>query len=232
MDEEQIRKYINQNNKSLSIQKLIQIYTILINRNWSNAEYYLLRGINYYKAKDYSKALDDFDNSIEKNSSTAAAHTWKVIIFQNKQDTDKALEELKRAYCLNRENLEDVNAFASYYINNHDFYEAIAWLEKSIAIDSNNYEVYKSLLLCLAIEKMSTRVLDLIEKCKPEWKNRAAIHFVTALALVNQKNTKEAFEEIRKAVNSEPDNNIYQRFYGAISAADGVFNLNFNFSDI
>jgi tetratricopeptide (TPR) repeat protein len=119
----------------------------------------LNKGVNSFKAGQYTAAADNFKEAIDLDPDLPSARLYLATAYmtqfvpgseapENKRNADSALKEFQTAL---NSNLDDKNkliamqSLASLYWNMKDFPDAQAWNKKVIAADSTNKEAYYSL---------------------------------------------------------------------------------------
>jgi tetratricopeptide (TPR) repeat protein len=119
----------------------------------------LNKGVNSFKAGQYTAAADNFKTAIDLDPDLPSARLYLATAYmtqyvpgseapENKRNAETALKEFQTAL---NSNLDDKNkliamqSLASLYWNMKDFSEAQAWNKKVIAADPQNKEAYYSL---------------------------------------------------------------------------------------
>ena len=161
---------------------------MLIARNCSEIEYYLMRGRYYLYDGEYEKAMNDIKHSLILDPRNSSAHAWKAIILQGIQDGKVALKELDYAYSLDPQNQDVVTGYAKYYCGNDMSSEAIPWVKKHLTFKANDSNAFIALLCCLVNTKQYKEILQLTEKHNFQFSDeeKGKFHLVRAIAYYNQ----------------------------------------------
>lgn len=237
MPEEQIEKYLDQDDDMFSAQELIRIYTALIDRNKTNAKFYLERSKKYYKIQNYKKALDDVNQSIELDQNNVDAYLWKSGYLLKLNDYTQALKAIDIADSLKSQNPDTYRGYALYYSEINENQLAIEWAEKAYNLAPDDKIMYFDLLTYLTINENYDKVLQLTEKntisnCDNKTKGR--IHFARAIAYMQEFKRKDAYNEISLAVKYHPNSNMIQYTYGMLAymTSDGNISISCSFSEL
>jgi Tfp pilus assembly protein PilF len=119
----------------------------------------LNKGVNSFKAGQYTAAADDFKQAIDLDPDLPSARLYLATAYmtqyvpgseapENKRNAEAALKEFQTAL---NSNLEDKNkliamqSLASLHYQMKDFADAETWNKKVIAADPNNKEAYYTL---------------------------------------------------------------------------------------
>src|ERR1700760_3637318 len=112
----------------------------------------LNKGVNAFKAGQYTAAADDFKTAIDLDPDLPSARLYLATAYmtqyvpgseapENKRNADQALKEFQTAL---NSNLDDKNkllameSLANLYYNMKDYPKAIEWNKKVIAADPKN----------------------------------------------------------------------------------------------
>src|SRR5262245_45721483 len=87
---------------------------------------YLLRGVNYYSAKEYDLALDDFNKAIYLNPESGTGYLWLGMTWSAKNDTDKALKNFSEAIRLDEKKAYALQLRGEIWQSKGEFDKAIA----------------------------------------------------------------------------------------------------------
>ena len=206
---------------------------MLIDRNSEEAEWFVQRGICYYYSDELNSALCDLNAAIELKSDEATYYAWKGIILTKIHDMKQALEVLKYGSSIDPRNKDVIEAYAQYYISDGDINTAIQCLKKVLEIEPTDYSSFRSLIICLYNKGQYDEVIEKTNMLNSKIQDKSTIYFVRAIAFAKKEKYEEALKEVKRAIELNPDNNVYQRIYGALLlAVHGSFNMNFNSSEI
>lgn len=109
----------------------------------------------------------------------------------------------------------------------------IQCLKKVLEIEPTDYSSFRSLIICLYNKGQYDEVIEKTNMLNSKIQDKSTIYFVRAIAFAKKEKYEEALKEVKRAIELNPDNNVYQRIYGALLlAVHGSFNMNFNSSEI
>ena len=138
---------------------LIALAVLSVGCNKLKARDNLNKGVNAFKAGQYTAAADDFKTAIDLDPDLPSARLYLATAYMtqyvpgseapdNKRNADSALQQFQTAL---NSNLDDKNkllamqSLANLYYNMKDYPKAIEWNKKVIAADPKNKEAYYTL---------------------------------------------------------------------------------------
>ncbi len=138
---------------------LIALAILSVGCNKLKARDNLNKGVNAFKAGQYTAAADNFKTAIDLDPDLPSARLYLATAYmtqyvpgseapENKRNADSALEQFQTALS---SNLDDKNkllamqSLANLYYNMKDYPKAIEWNKKVIAADPKNKEAYYTL---------------------------------------------------------------------------------------
>ncbi len=119
----------------------------------------LNKGVNAFKAGQYTAAADNFKTAIDLDPDLPSARLYLATAYMtqyvpgseapdNKRNADSALQEFQTALNSNlddRNKLLAMQSLANLHYNMKDYAKAEEWNKKVIALDPNNKEAYYTL---------------------------------------------------------------------------------------
>lgn len=204
---------------------------MLIDRNAKNEKYFYERGECQYKLGNYENALKDINSAIDLNPNNAIYYARKGTFLNKNGDKEKALVEIERAYAMEPQNKMVLVEYANYYTDNNELCKSIPLIEKYLAIQPDDCQALRSLLICLCNRNEYDKILQLTGN-DMKINSTGTVHFIRAIALAKKANINEAVKEVKRAVDINPNNVVYQRLYGGLSAINGSLEMNFNSLEI
>lgn len=104
-----------------------------------------LQGNEFYKKKDFEKAIEFYDKAISLNPVEPLYYNNKAACFIEKKEYDRAIEECDKAFKIMEENhINDFSKKAKLYARKakgyhlkKDYEQAIAFYERSLLEDHN-----------------------------------------------------------------------------------------------
>jgi len=138
---------------------LIALVILSVGCNKLKARDNLNKGVNAFKAGQYTAAADDFKTAIDLDPDLPSARLYLATAYmtqyvpgseapENKRNADSALEQFQTSLSSNLEDKQKLIAMqslANLYYNMKDYPKAIEWNKKVIAADPKNKEAYYTL---------------------------------------------------------------------------------------
>ncbi len=103
---------------------------------------YLILGNNYLGTKEYKKAIESYENAIEKNSENSNAYYNLGIIYSNIKEYEKEIDSYAKAIEINSEYLSAYYNLGNAYSNNKEYQKAIDTYKEGIKINPNASDMY------------------------------------------------------------------------------------------
>jgi tetratricopeptide (TPR) repeat protein len=148
-----------------------------------NSNAYAARGRVYYSDLDYSKAIEDYNKAIELNSRNFGAYSSRAFAYSNVGEYYKSIED--RTFLItNNQNLAsnyNSRAFQYYYIGRYN--DALADINKAIAIDPNPNFYDTRGTIYRAMENFDKAISDYSEAIRLDsnnaifWMNRSLAYY-------------------------------------------------------
>ena len=183
--------------------------------------HHILRGKTYYFKKNYTSAIDEFNQVVESDASDsdkALALTYMGMIYDDKGDYNKAIETLKRALKYKPDDTTVLKNLALAYRHKKDYPNALATITRAIAIDDNNPDL---LLLQGNIffdmgrfpdaAKSYTKALDIAP-------NNPQALYNTGLTFLKTGDELSATEYFKKAAAADPTGIIAKSAYSRLGS--------------
>ncbi|MDP9053866.1 MAG: tetratricopeptide repeat protein [Acidobacteriota bacterium] len=145
--------------RTAAVAGLIALALLSVGCNKLKARDNLNKGVNAFKAGQYTAAADAFKTAIDLDPDLPSARLYLATAYmtqyvpgseapENKRNADSALQQFQTAL---GSNLDDKNkliamqSLANLYYNMKDYPKAIEWNKKVIAADPKNKEAYYTL---------------------------------------------------------------------------------------
>ncbi len=123
------------------------------------AELHHLRGIGYHRIKNYNKALDDLNKSIELNPNDEEVYMNRGSVFSDIKNYNKALDDFNKAIELNP-NVANIYYNRGLVYCRVKFYEkAITDYNQAIKLEPNDVDAYHNRGVCYHEQKYYNNAL-------------------------------------------------------------------------
>lgn len=138
----------------------ITLFTDLINKEPNRGHPYLIRGITWLQKGDLTKALDDYNQSILRDTTDAKAFGNRASARGMSGDYAGALKDADRALQIEPGFASAINnrATANFYLGN--YIQAVADYDALIAIDSSDASNYQKKLMVLEKAADTAALID------------------------------------------------------------------------
>jgi tetratricopeptide (TPR) repeat protein len=104
--------------------------------------FYIHRGDTYRDAKDYDKAISDYNEAIRLNPNDASAYYNRALAYYYKNDYDKAISDYSEAIRLNPNSAQAYGDRGAAYRHKNDYDKAISDYNEAIRLNPNNASAY------------------------------------------------------------------------------------------
>jgi len=165
--------------------------------------HYLL-GLNYYRLRDYSKAVDEFQRVLQLSPDYELAVFQLGLALARKGDFDTAITMLKRALELDGTNFSAAYNLGAAYAQKQMAPEAIAEFRETIRIDPEYAPGHRALGELLLYQGQVDESVAQLREAAALDPNDAGTHAALAKALSAKHLDAEANEEMHKAQQSRP----------------------------
>jgi len=109
------------------------------------SEAHIIRGLIFYKLIDYSKAISDFNLSIEINPNYAKAYNNRGLTFYSLEEYQKAINDYSISIKIIPNDTKAYIARGNAYSKINEYKKAISDYKKAIDINHTNVSAYNSL---------------------------------------------------------------------------------------
>jgi len=182
---------------------------------------HILRGKTYYFKKNYTSAIDEFNEVVASDapdSDKAIALTYIGMIYDDRGDYQKAIETFVRALKYKPKDSTILKNLALAYRHKKDYPNALSTMEKAIDIDENNPDLLilkGNILFDMGrfpdAVKSYTKALDIAP-------NNPQALYNTALTFLKTGDELSAVEYFKKAASADPSGNIAKLAYSRLGA--------------
>jgi len=182
---------------------------------------HILRGKTYYYKKNYTSAIDEFNEVVASDapdSDKAIALTYIGMIYDDRGDYQKAIETFLRALKYKPKDSTILKNLALAYRHKKDYPNALSTMEKAIDIDENNPDLLilkGNILFDMGrfpdAVKSYTKALDIAP-------NNPQALYNTALTFLKTGDELSAVEYFKKAASADPSGNIAKLAYSRLGA--------------
>lgn len=159
-------------------------------------------GKMYLNLNEYDKAIEMLKMVNETNSSAEAYYLLsKAYSYNDKYNL--AIQSLKRAVNLNKDNIEYKKELANIYYNNQEYEDAITTLES--IVDQISYEDYKMLAIAYMKEKQFDNALQLLKKIPKDSVRGAELFYLMGFTEYKLNNKESAKMSLNKALSIDEE---------------------------
>jgi len=106
----------------------------------------LALGETYYRAKDYDTAATWLEQATGDAQSAPDAYFYLGRIERQQGHTDRAIDDLKHSLAVRSDQPDVLAELGQIFVTNRDFAPAATYLNRALALDSNNYAANFGLL--------------------------------------------------------------------------------------
>lgn len=128
--------FFQKNNLDQAILNMNSAIELVPNR----AEYYAARGFMRLEDGDPNRAEPDFDKALQINPYEVLANYGKGVIAYNHKDYDIALDSFMKAWAAENNRPETLYYLALVYHRKKDNFQALYWMQQTLAIYQNSAE--------------------------------------------------------------------------------------------
>ena len=203
-------------------QEAIEMCEKLIDKDPFSAHYWLSLGRCQLALGEYNKALDACDFSITNDEDMGEAYLTRCNLFALLGNEQKAKENLKiaiklhavapgdmnemdLALLLDQEKAEDAIKLMNFYLKHLDL------------TDEQRINTYFRLGVCYAHMRWDKQAIKYFDKVLEHKPNDAEVLTQKAMLYMNQKNYDAALDQLKTAIENEPERKYLYRTMGIIS---------------
>lgn len=182
---------------------------------------HILRGKTCYFKKNYTSAIDEFNEVVASDASDsdkAIALTYIGMIYDDRGDYYKAIDTFLRALKYKPKDSTVLKNLALAYRHKKDYTNALATIKKAIDIDEKNTDLLilkGNILFDMGrfpdAVKSYTKALDIVP-------NNPQALYNTALTFLKTGDELSAVEYFKKAASLDPSGNIAKLAYSRLGA--------------
>jgi Trypsin-like peptidase domain/Tetratricopeptide repeat len=162
-----------------------------------------LRGLNLYRIKKYSEAINAFDEAIQRDSQDAVTYYYRGLSQYNSRNFTAAFSDFEQSIKLNPQDAFPYMFRALVFLETKQLNKAEADLNRSVQLDPNNSYPYlfRGILNSnLERKKISESFADLQKSIDLDPTNPTP-YFFRALIYYGQKNRPKMLADLRKSAN-------------------------------
>jgi tetratricopeptide (TPR) repeat protein len=203
-------------------QEAIEMCEKLIDKDPFSAHYWLSLGRCQLALGEYNKALDACDFSITNDEDMGEAYLTRCNLFALLGNEQKAKENLKKAIklhavapgdmnemdlalLLDQEKAEDAIKLMNFYLKHLDLTE------------EQRINTYFRLGVCYAHMRWDKQAIKYFDKVLEHRPNDAEVFTQKAMLYMNQENYDAALDQLKTAIENEPERKYLYRTMGIIS---------------
>lgn len=165
--------------------------------------HYLL-GLNYYRMKQFAKAIEQFQRVLQLSPDYALA-VFNLGLAQGRAgDFDQAIASLRRALELDATNFSAAYNLGAVYLQKQMVPESVAAFRQAIAIYPDYAEAHRALGEVLLYQKQVDEALIHLRQATALAPDNPGMHMALAKALAEKGLEQDAQEEMKKAKQAQP----------------------------
>lgn len=202
--------------------------TKILEFNSFNIDVYYLRGNSYFEIDDLENALSDMNHYLDNKNTNEAAYNIRAMCFFHTNKYDLALKDIEKAIELNPN-------ISAYYIIKASILNKLNLLNDALIVLYDSIKLHPSEILLYNIAINNHILLKEYDKAISIAKKAIEIDNASAEAYKNYAhilyklgNTSFARENIKKAIEINPDNGDFYIVSAAINLSENKFDECFN----
>ncbi|MCP2520041.1 tetratricopeptide repeat protein [Candidatus Aminicenantes bacterium AC-335-A11] len=173
--------------------------------SFENARNNFIKGIQFYRQKEYDKAIELFKMVLKDRPDLAECYYNLGLAYLYKGDIDNAIVNIDKAIELKPEFLEAYFALAHAYVNKKNEEKAIEIYKKAININPNNAKLYVNLgALYSSVEKDDLAIESLL-KAKELEPTLPNTYYQFGLLYLRKGNIEKSIENFKKFLKLAPN---------------------------
>ena len=163
-----------------------------------------LQGLNYYRLKDFSKAIDEFQHVLKLSPDYSLAVFYLGLSYAHAGQMDPAIATLKHALELDATNFSAAFNLGVAYLQKKMPSDAIAAFRQSISVNNDYGPAHRALGEVLLYQGQIDEAIGELRKAEELTPQDPATHAALAKALSAKGLNDEAQAEMKKAQESRP----------------------------
>ncbi len=198
---------------------------ILLGGNWIFPQGDYMKGLSFFKQKEYRQAIDEFEPLVKKYPDYESGHRILGLSYLQLREYEHAISELQQALQLKQTAVETYLGLAQAYYNLHRFEEAISILIQAFPYTQSPKDRYD----LLRLRGSASYNHQQYEKAASDFEKAAEIHRITPQDLLqlglahyhlNNLELAERYLQLVLEYDSEQDEAI--RFLSMMSYQKGI----------
>ncbi|MFA5145558.1 MAG: tetratricopeptide repeat protein [Candidatus Omnitrophota bacterium] len=196
----------------------INTKALALDKNTSIALSHYIMGVMYEDLGDIDTAIEEFSKSLKEDHENLLVRLHLASNFIRKNDTHKAIEELKLAVSLDPEAIEPHTILALLYFSQNKLDLATSEYETALKgaskLQPKNIDIYKSLGQIYLEQKKFKEAEQVYKTIIDLSDNDAQAHFYLGSIYNELKNRGLTEKELRRALKLKPDYDEALNFLG------------------
>ncbi len=178
----------------------------------------------YFEDKEYSAALDKYNEAIRVAPNYAYAYLAKGWVLEKLNRYDEAIASYNKALEKNYEKPALVYwSIGASYFDRKRYSEAIRFCEKAVQYDNRLYAAYFTLADSYNQLKNYEKALTAINRVVELQPSKSGFHVAKGIVLLNLKRNSEAVNSILKAIELDKENHEAYYWLGYIYKRNGEY---------
>ena len=158
-----------------------------------------LQALDYYRLKDFPRAIEQFKSTLELDPKFALATYYLGISFSQTGDYQQAIENFEKALQLDPTNFSAAFDLGAVYLRENRVGEAIQAFERSIQINPENAAAYEALGEVYLYQKRFDEALKVLERAVTVAPDMRKAHYQLGRAYEAKGLHAQAQEEFKRA---------------------------------
>jgi len=170
-----------------------------------DAKVHYNRGIEFFNARDWDRAISEFTHAININPSYMYAYWLRGVCYEQKKEWDQALADWTAAHRLDPNESALIENIAIYYQNTGDLERALAQYNEAIRMSPDSASAYQNRGDCYRVMGDNDRAIsdcDIAIKLNP---NNEFAFGTRGVAYFNKHDNTRALSDLNEAIRINPN---------------------------
>ncbi len=182
-----------------------------------------INGNNFAKKRQYEKAFELFERSLQVDANNTIALTIYGKALADKGDSQKAFEMFERSLQINANDSTALNSYGKALADKGDFQKAFEMFERSLQVNANDTFALNSYGKALANKGAFEKAFEMFERSLQVDANYTIALNSYGRALAEKGAFEKAFDMFERSLQVDANNTIALSSYGYALAADNDF---------
>ena len=169
-------------------------------------EHYYSQGIDFYRRKEFAKAIVELSKVIKLDQGYAAAYFYRGNSFDAISEYDKALVDFTKTIELDPNNAAVYNNRGLIYNGFSEYDKALAEFTKALELDPNYAAAYYNRGNAYSYKKEYTKAIADYTKALKLNPELAAVYHNRGISYLNHSEPEKAIADFNKVIELQPNN--------------------------